>query len=415
MKRRKKVLVVFGTRPEAIKMAPVVKELERSPWFDPRVVVTAQHREMLDQVLDLFGIVPAHDLDIMRPGQSLFDVTARALRGLEEVFSRESPDFVLVHGDTTTTFVGALAAYYLRIPAGHVEAGLRTRDKFSPFPEELNRHLTGVLADLHFAPTARARANLLAENVPPERIAVTGNTVIDALLETARREFDFTSLVETAGPAAPAAAPAPDTATDPDREGLARLAALAARAPRPFAPYRVLLVTTHRRENLGAPLRGVYRALRRILLEFPDTLAVFPVHPNPIVQAAAAAELGGTERVLRTPPLPYLPFVKLMATAHLVLTDSGGLQEEAPALGKPVLVLRDTTERPEAVEAGTVRLVGLAEEDVRRETARLLSDAHAYRRMAEAVNPYGDGEAARRTVGFLAAHFGLAAPPDEFG
>jgi UDP-N-acetylglucosamine 2-epimerase (non-hydrolysing) len=467
VKRRKKVLVVFGTRPEAIKMAPVVKELERSPWFDPQVVVTAQHREMLDQVLDLFGIVPAHDLDIMRPGQSLFDVTGRALRGLEEVFSRESPDFVLVHGDTTTTFVGALAAYYLRIPVGHVEAGLRTRDKFSPFPEELNRHLTGVLADLHFAPTARARANLLAENVPPERIAVTGNTVIDALLETARREYDFTSLVETAGPAAPAAAgedaiagpgldaapvpangggaaaiaddardgastaltdreglarlaapaaaPAPDTATDPDREGLARLAALAARAPRPFAPYRVLLVTTHRRENLGAPLRGVYRALRRILLEFPDTLAVFPVHPNPIVQAAAAAELGGTERVLRTPPLPYLPFVKLMATAHLVLTDSGGLQEEAPALGKPVLVLRDTTERPEAVEAGTVRLVGLAEEDVRRETARLLSDPRAYRRMAEAVNPYGDGEAARRTVGFLAAHFGLAAPPDEFG
>ncbi len=447
MKRRKKVLVVFGTRPEAIKMAPVVKELERSPWFEPRVVVTAQHREMLDQVLRLFGIVPAHDLDVMRPGQSLFDVTARALRGLEDVFSRESPDFVLVHGDTTTTFVGALAAYYLRIPAGHVEAGLRTRDKFSPFPEELNRHLAGVLADLHFAPTARARANLLAENVPPERVAVTGNTVIDALLETARREYDFTSLVETAGPArdtGPAAgedaiagpgldaAPVPangggaaaiaddardgaSTAPAPDRESLARLAALAARAPRPFAPYRVLLVTTHRRENLGAPLRGVYRALRRILLEFPDTLAVFPVHPNPVVQAAAAVELGGTERVLRTPPLPYLPFVKLLEAAHLVLTDSGGLQEEAPALGKPVLVLRDTTERPEAVEAGTVRLVGLAEADVRREVARLLSDAHAYRRMAEAVNPYGDGEAARRTVGFLAAHFGLAAAPGEFG
>ncbi|ACA60633.1 UDP-N-acetylglucosamine 2-epimerase [Candidatus Desulforudis audaxviator MP104C] len=398
----RKVLVVFGTRPEAIKMAPVVKELERSPWFEPRVVVTAQHREMLDQVLDLFGIVPAHDLDIMRPGQSLFDVTGRALRGLEEVFSRESPDFVLVHGDTTTTFVGALAAYYLQIPVGHVEAGLRTRNKFSPFPEELNRHLTGVLADLHFAPTARARANLLAENVSPERIAVTGNTVIDALLETVRRDYDFISLVETASPAA----------TPAGRKGLARLAALAAREPR-FAPYRLLLVTTHRRENLGAPLRGVYRALRRILQEFPDTLVVFPVHLNPAVQDAAA-ELGGTERVLRTPPLSYLPFVKLMEAAHLVLTDSGGLQEEAPALGKPVLVLRDTTERPEAVEAGTVKLVGLDEENVWRETARLLSDSDAYRQMAEAVNPYGDGEAARRTVGFLAAYFGLAAPPDEY-
>nr|WP_049752674.1 UDP-N-acetylglucosamine 2-epimerase (non-hydrolyzing) [Candidatus Desulforudis audaxviator] len=383
-------------------MAPVVKELERSPWFEPRVVVTAQHREMLDQVLDLFGIVPAHDLDIMRPGQSLFDVTGRALRGLEEVFSRESPDFVLVHGDTTTTFVGALAAYYLQIPVGHVEAGLRTRNKFSPFPEELNRHLTGVLADLHFAPTARARANLLAENVSPERIAVTGNTVIDALLETVRRDYDFISLVETASPAA----------TPAGRKGLARLAALAAREPR-FAPYRLLLVTTHRRENLGAPLRGVYRALRRILQEFPDTLVVFPVHLNPAVQDAAA-ELGGTERVLRTPPLSYLPFVKLMEAAHLVLTDSGGLQEEAPALGKPVLVLRDTTERPEAVEAGTVKLVGLDEENVWRETARLLSDSDAYRQMAEAVNPYGDGEAARRTVGFLAAYFGLAAPPDEY-
>lgn len=481
--KNRKVLVVFGTRPEAIKMAPVVKELERSPWFDSRVVVTAQHREMLDQVLDLFGIVPAHDLDIMRPGQSLFDVTARALRGLEEVFSRESPDFVLVHGDTTTTFVGALAAYYLQIPVGHVEAGLRTGNKFSPFPEELNRHLTGVLADLHFAPTARARANLLAENVSPERIAVTGNTVIDALLETVRHDYDFTALVEpaasaprgdtasalaldgtpapnsaagedavsalalnaisapaTRGDAAPtvaydagdaasatsaptagdgadtapaaAAAPAGDAAA-PDRDGLARLAALAAREPR-FAPYRLLLVTTHRRENLGAPLRGVYRALRRILREFPDTLVVFPVHLNPVVRDAAAQELGGTERVLRTPPLAYLPFVKLMEAAHLVLTDSGGLQEEAPALGKPVLVLRDTTERPEAVEAGTVRLVGLEEENVWRETARLLSDADAYRQMAEAVNPYGDGEAARRTVGFLAAYFGLAAPPDEY-
>ncbi|MBE0466422.1 MAG: UDP-N-acetylglucosamine 2-epimerase (non-hydrolyzing) [Candidatus Desulforudis sp.] len=377
----KKVLVVFGTRPEAIKMAPVVQELEHTPWFDCRVVVTAQHREMLDQVLDLFGIAPGYDLDIMRPGQSLFDITARALRGLEEIFRKEAPDCVLVHGDTTTTFVGALAAYYLQIPVGHVEAGLRTQNKFSPFPEELNRHLTGVLADLHFAPTARARANLEAENVPPARISVTGNTVIDALLATVRRDYRFTE---------------PElTSVDLSR-------------------YRVLLVTTHRRENLGAPLRGVYRALRGILHDFPDTLAVFPVHLNPTVQEAVRDELGSQERVILTDPLPYLPFVKLMAAAHLVLTDSGGLQEEAPALGKPVLVLRDTTERPEAVEAGTVRLVGLREEDVRRETARLLSDAAAYRRMAEAVNPYGDGQAARRTVQFLAAYFGLTAPPDQF-
>jgi UDP-N-acetylglucosamine 2-epimerase (non-hydrolysing) len=378
---KKKVLVVFGTRPEAIKMAPVVKELERSPWFDCRVVVTAQHREMLDQVLDLFDIVPVHDLNLMAPGQSLFDITIRVLRGLDEVLQRESPDCILVHGDTTTTFVGALAAYYRQIPVGHVEAGLRTGNKFSPFPEELNRHLAGVLADLHFAPTARARANLCAENVASERIAVTGNTVIDALLETVRRDHHFT------GP---------------------ELAAI------DLAKFRVLLVTTHRRENLGVRLRGVYRALRRILREFPDTLVVFPVHLNPAVQEAVREELGHQERVILTGPLPYLSFVKLMQTAYLVLTDSGGVQEEAPALGKPVLVLRDTTERPEAVEAGTVRLAGVREDTVWREAARLLADAGAHRRMAEAVNPYGDGHAARRTVQFLAAYFELAAPPDEF-
>ncbi len=362
-------------------MAPVVKELENSPWFDCRIVVTAQHREMLDQVLDLFGLDPAYDLDLMRPGQSLFDITARALRGLEDVFRREAPDFVLVHGDTTTTFVGALAAYYLQIPVGHVEAGLRTGNKFSPFPEELNRHLTGVLADLHFAPTARARENLLAENVPPERIAVTGNTVIDALLETARRDYRF---------------------AEPELAGV------------DFSRYRVLLVTTHRRENLGAPLRGVYQALRQILDEFPDTLVVFPVHLNPTVQEVVRDELGHQERVILTDPLPYLPFVKLMQAAHLVLTDSGGLQEEAPALGKPVLVLRDTTERPEAVEAGTVKLVGLRKDVIWRTTNRLLTDPSAYRRMAEAVNPYGDGRAAHRTVRFLAAHFGLTSSPEEF-
>ncbi len=377
----KKVLTVFGTRPEAIKMAPVVQALNHSPWFECRVAVTAQHREMLDQVLDLFGIVPAHDLDIMCPGQSLFDITVRALRGLEDILRQEVPDCVLVHGDTTTTFAGALAAYYLQIPVGHVEAGLRTGNKFAPFPEELNRHLTGVLADLHFAPTARARENLLAENVPRERIVVTGNTVVDALLATARRDYRF---------------------TEPGLAGL------------DLSRYRILLVTTHRRENLGAPLRGVYRALCRILDDFPDTLLVFPVHPNPAVWEGVRAELADRERVILTAPLAYLPFVKLMQAAHLVLTDSGGLQEEAPALGKPVLVLRDTTERPEAVEAGTAKLVGLREDVVYQTTARLLADTETYRRMAGAVNPYGDGRAARRIIGFLAAYFGLAHPPDEF-
>lgn len=377
----KKVCVVFGTRPEAIKMAPVVKELERSPWFDPRVVVTAQHREMLDQVLDLFEITPAHDLNIMRPGQTLFDITSRALNGLGAVFETERPEAVLVHGDTSTTFAGALAAFYLQIPVAHVEAGLRTRNKYSPFPEEINRQLTGVLTDVHLAPTAGARENLLAEGVDPARIYVTGNTVIDALLETAARPFRF---------------------EDPE---LARVEE---------SGQRILLVTTHRRENLGAPLAGVYRALKALLERHPDTMVVFPVHKNPAVRRVVEAELGGCDRVVLTEPLPYLPFVNLMKRAHLVLTDSGGLQEEAPSLGKPVLVLRDTTERPEAVAAGTVRMVGADEQAVFAAADRLLSDPAAYRAMAEAVNPYGDGQAARRSVQGLAHHLGLAEAPTPY-
>ena len=377
----KKVCVVFGTRPEAIKMAPVVKELERSPWFMPRVVVTAQHREMLDQVLDLFSITPHHDLNIMRSEQTLFDITARALTGLGAVFASESPDAVLVHGDTSTTFAGSLAAYYLQIPVGHIEAGLRTRNKFSPFPEEMNRHLTGVLTDVHLAPTAGARANLLSEGIDPSRIYVTGNTVIDALLDTAARPFQF---------------------ADPN---LTRV---------DETDCRMLLVTTHRRENLGAPLAGVYRALKRILDRHPNTLVVFPVHKNPAVRRVVEDELGGRERVVLTEPLPYLEFVNLMKRASLVLTDSGGLQEEAPSLGNPVLVLRNTTERPEAVDAGTVRLVGTDEGAVFETADELLSDPVAYRRMAEAVNPYGDGRGARRSVRGLAHYLGLATAPDEF-
>jgi UDP-N-acetylglucosamine 2-epimerase (non-hydrolysing) len=378
-----KVLVVFGTRPEAIKMAPVVKALEReADRFLCRVAVTAQHREMLDQVLELFDIRPAYDLDIMRAGQTLFDITERALSGLGRILEVEAPDLVLVHGDTTTTFTAALAAFYLQIPVGHVEAGLRTHNKYAPFPEEMNRHLTAVLADLHFAPTPRARANLLAEGVPAERIFVTGNTVIDALLATVRPDFAF---------------------TDPVLRNI------------DFASHRILLVTTHRRENWGAPLREVYRALREIVLAYPDVVVVFPVHRNPVVRNVVLAELGDLPRVHLTEPLDYLPFANLMARCHLVLTDSGGLQEEAPALGKPVLVLRDTTERPEALEAGTVELVGTCRERVLAATRRLLDDPAAYRRMAEAVNPYGDGRAAVRIVAALAYRFGLAAePPEEF-
>lgn len=379
MKEKKRILTVFGTRPEAIKMAPVVLALKASPHFDCRVAVTAQHRGMLDQVLDLFGIIPDHDLDIMRERQSLFDITTRALHGLERVMETEAPDMVLVHGDTTTTFCGALAAFYRQIPVGHVEAGLRTGDKFSPYPEEINRHLTGVLADLHFAPTPRARENLRREGVDPSAVLVTGNTVIDALLATA------------AGlePEPPAAGGTPEDG-------------------------RTLLVTTHRRENLGGPLRAVYRALAALIRRCPDVRIVFPVHKNPAVREAVDAELGGLPRVTLTEPLGYRDFVRELRRCHLVLTDSGGLQEEAPSLGKPVLVLRGTTERPEAVEAGTVRLVGTDEEAVFRAAVELLDDPAAYRRMAEAVNPYGDGRAAARIVAALAWRFGYGPPPLPF-
>ena len=378
-----KVLAVFGTRPEAIKMAPLVKEMEKHrDEFDCKVAVTAQHREMLDQVLALFEIVPDYDLDIMQHGQNLFDITGRVLHGMQKVLQEEKPDLVLVHGDTTTTFVAALASFYLQIPLGHVEAGLRTRNKFSPFPEETNRHLTGVLADLNFAPTVAAKQNLLFEGVRPETIFVTGNTVIGALLATVRSGYRF---------------------NDPVLEEI------------DYDNHRVLLVTTHRRENLGEPMREIYLALREVTESYSDVEVVFPVHKNPVVRRVVNEELGRLEKVHLIEPMDYQPFVNLIGRSYLVLSDSGGLQEEAPSLGKPVLVLRDTTERPEAVEAGTVRLIGTGREAVLSETKRLLDDKNFYHKMAHAVNPYGDGSASKRIVQAIRYWSGLSKDvPGEF-
>ena len=376
-----KVMTIFGTRPEAIKMAPVIQELRRHPEIETKVCVTAQHREMLDQVMNLFHLKADYDLNIMAQGQTLYDITGRVLRGLQEVFAKERPDCVLVHGDTTTTFTAALAAFYAQIPVGHVEAGLRTGNLLSPFPEEANRQLTGVLARYHFAPTETARANLLRENKKGENIYVVGNTVIDALLATVKKDYTF---------------------EDKEIEQIEE-------------HKRVILVTTHRRENLGAPMHHVYRALRRLVDDIHDTEIVFPVHRNPLVREAVAEELEGHDRIHLVEPMEYEPFTNLMARSAIVLTDSGGIQEEAPSLGKPVLVLRDTTERPEAVEAGTVALVGTDEEAIYETAHRLLTDEAAYRQMAEAVNPYGDGKAAARIAGWLLYNAGLAdEAPDHF-
>lgn len=364
--KKLKVMTVFGTRPEAIKMCPLVLEMKKYPdLIEPLVAVTAQHREMLDQVLELFQIKPDYDLNIMTSGQTLYDVTTRALMGLKEVMEEAKPDIVLVHGDTTTTFAGALAAFYAQIPVGHVEAGLRTGNKYSPYPEEMNRKLTGAIADMHFAPTAISKQNLLKENVNPDNILVTGNTVIDALQATVQKDYvfedaEFNKVFESG--------------------------------------HRLILMTTHRRENLGEPMRHVYKALKSVLETHEDVEAIFPVHKNPKVREIVQQELGGLDRVHLIEPMDYEPFANLMAKVDIVLTDSGGIQEEAPALGKPVLVLRDTTERPEAVSAGTVLLVGTAYEDVLHETNRLLDDADHYKKMAEAANPYGDGQACARIV-----------------
>ncbi len=377
-----KVMTVFGTRPEAIKMAPVVLELQKhADRIQTIVAVTAQHRQMLDQVLDLFQITPDYDLDIMSQGQTLYDITTKSLMGLKDVLAKEKPDLVLVHGDTTTTFAGALASYYQQVPVGHVEAGLRTGDIYSPFPEEMNRKLTGAIAAIHFAPTATAKANLLKENVNPSHIYVTGNTVIDALMMTVAGDYDFG-----------------DDLKDVD-----------------FHNHRVILLTTHRRENLGEPMRHIYKALRCIIEEIPDTEIVFPVHRNPLVRKVVEEELAGVDRIHLIDPMEYEPFANLMSLSSLVLTDSGGIQEEAPSLGKPVLVLRNTTERPEAVEAGTVRLIGTDKDVVYAETKRLLTDQAAYDAMSNAVNPYGDGKASQRIVqAILHVFAGEEAVPDDF-
>jgi len=373
--KKLRVMTVFGTRPEAIKMCPLVLELEKQKdYIETIVAVTAQHREMLDQVLHLFKIKPDYDLNIMTAGQTLYDVTGRVLTGLRDVIAEAKPDLVLVHGDTTTTFAGALAAFYAQVAVGHVEAGLRTGNKYSPYPEEMNRKLTGSLADYHFAPTSTSQQNLLRENVKPEKIYVTGNTVIDALDTTVQKNFKFEDEVINK--------------------------ALA-------SGKRLILMTTHRRENLGEPLRQVYKALKAVLETHPDVGVIFPVHKNPKVREIVNQELGEVEQVYLTEPMDYEPFANLMAHADLILTDSGGIQEEAPALGKPVLVLRDTTERPEAVTAGTVEMVGTGYEAVLTATNRLLDDQAFYRKMAEAVNPYGDGKACRRIVSFILNRYGF--------
>jgi UDP-N-acetylglucosamine 2-epimerase len=374
-----KVAAVFGTRPEAIKMAPVVHALRRCAQagvdLQPLVYVTGQHRGMLDQVLRLFDVEPDADLDAMRPDQQLADLTARMLTGLDALLEHDRPDLVLVHGDTTTALAGALAAYYRRIPVGHVEAGLRTGDRYSPFPEELNRRLVDDLAAYHFAPTAQAAANLKAEGASASSILQTGNTVIDALLLTLERmgEGAEKSLLRHC----PALEPA-----------LAR-------------GRRILLVTCHRRENHGPALAGICTALLDLTRAFPDVDVVYPVHPSPSVRVTAETLLAGANRVHLLPPLDYDVFCCLMNLSHLILTDSGGVQEEAPALNKPVLVLRDTSERPEAVAAGAARVVGTCREDIVKATTLLLTDRDEYRRMAEAPSPYGDGRAAERIAAFI--------------
>lgn len=367
-----RTLAVFGTRPEAIKMAPVLRRLADTPGIDSRVCVTSQHRQMLDQVLDLFGIAPDWDLDLMRAGQGLAYITTAVLEGLTSVLRDVRPDRILVQGDTTTTMVASLAAFYEKIPVGHIEAGLRTGNMFSPWPEEMNRKLTSIVADLHFAPTEGAKQNLLREGIDPARIAVTGNTVIDAL-------FDTLALLDA----------------DP-----ARVTKLEAQLPCVAPERRIVLVTGHRRENFNGGLERVSRALLRLAAR-GDIEIIFPVHLNPNVQEIVYAVLGGHEAIHLIKPLDYLPFVYMMRKASLIITDSGGVQEEAPSLGTPVLVTRDTTERPEAVEAGTVELVGTDSELLLARASRLLDDETAYAAMCRAHNPYGDGRAAGRIVDVL--------------
>ncbi|APC49750.1 UDP-N-acetylglucosamine 2-epimerase (non-hydrolyzing) [Virgibacillus halodenitrificans] len=366
--KRIKVMTIFGTRPEAIKMAPLVLELKKRQEFDPIVTVTAQHREMLDQVLNIFQITPDYDLNIMKKQQTLAQITTRALEGLDEVMKETQPDMVLVHGDTTTTFAASLAAYYNQIAVGHVEAGLRTWNKYSPYPEEMNRQLTGVMADLHFSPTEKSKQNLLSENKAQSQIVVTGNTAIDALKTTVNDAYS---------------SPVLDAVGD----------------------KRLVLMTAHRRENLGNNMQQMFRAIKRLVEEHDDIQVIYPVHLNPVVQETAKEILGDDDRIQLIEPLSVVDFHNFASRAHLILTDSGGVQEEAPSLGVPVLVLRDTTERPEGIDAGTLKLAGTDEDTIFNLADELLSDQAAYDRMAKASNPYGDGEASRRIADAIVKYF----------
>lgn len=380
--KKVKVMAVFGTRPEAIKMCPLVLELKKYENIEPVVCVTAQHREMLDQVLDAFGIKPDYDLDIMKTRQSLAGITTRVLEGMEDVLKKEKPDIVLVHGDTSTSFVAALAAFYEQIPVGHVEAGLRTYDIYSPFPEEMNRQLTGRIAKLHFSPTQRNYDNLIKENVDAEKIYITGNTVIDALKTTVKDDYEF------------------------GNECLKNI---------DFENKRVIVVTAHRRENLGKPLEDICTAIAEIVDEYPDTEVVYPVHLNPAVREVAWGILGEKERVHLIDPLDVMELHNAIARSFMVMTDSGGIQEEAPALAKPVLVLRRETERPEAVTAGTVKIAGVDKDVIKKLAKELLDNPSEYAKMAQAANPYGDGEASRRTCEAILYEFGVSdKKPDKF-
>ncbi|WP_270647735.1 non-hydrolyzing UDP-N-acetylglucosamine 2-epimerase [Paeniclostridium hominis] len=363
-----KVMTIFGTRPEAIKMAPLVKELESRNQIECIVCVTAQHRQMLDQVLNAFNIIPKYDLDIMKKGQTLVDITSRSLQKIDEVIKIEKPDIVLVHGDTTTTLAGSLAAYYNQVSVGHVEAGLRTYNKYSPFPEELNRQFTGIIADMHFAPTQVAKDNLIKEGKNESTIYVTGNTAIDALNTTVKKDYSNEFLEK-------------------------------------MKDSRIILLTAHRRENLGEPMRNIFRAVKRIVNEFNDVQVVYPVHLNPIVKELANEILGDNEKVHLIDPLEVLDFHNFLDSSYIIMTDSGGIQEEAPSLGKPVLVLRDTTERPEGVKAGTLKLVGTEEDDIYNKTRELLINEKEYQKMSKASNPYGDGNSSKYIVDIICDKF----------
>lgn len=379
--RRRVVMTVYGTRPEAIKVAPVIAAIDRSEHLENSIVVTGQHREMLDEVNAIFGIEPHFDLDIMRHGQTLSQIAARILEGLDPILAEVRPDVVLVQGDTTTSTAAALAAFYRQVPVVHLEAGLRSHSLMSPFPEEANRRLTSQIASLHLAPTATSKANLLREGIAPSAIVVTGNTVIDALFTTVSKAIPFDD-------------PALAALVESDR--------------------RIVLVTAHRRESWGAAMEGIGRALARLAAAYPDVAFVLPAHRNPVVRAAVLPAIEGITNVLVTEPLPYGQFARLLDRAHIVLTDSGGVQEEAPSLGTPVLVMRENTERPEAVDAGTVRLIGTEEDRVVKEVCLLLDDAKHHASMANAVNPYGDGKAATRTAAAVASLLGFKAQIAEF-